>query len=1520
MINRLQFRYNEGIFNTREEAIEYIYSEIKRAEQGLAANDKSFGFSLLAEPTILRYKNEKDETNPHVILAIGSNTNPGVETGHGQYADNRFCIIDTNKTESEIEEIKEELEKAIKSLTILTQDSSSLKLFSEVTEEGTVISGDVSVASSHIFDDVRRPNIIMNTENGLFAYVDMDFDDEDKLIFTVNGVTKEWNVTNNYIVNGYYGRKDESLHLLRKDGVDIVIPLEALIDEWGVEGEASKTPIVLTREEIGYGDSNHNHTEPWQDVLKADIRLADMRHNILKKSNDGRYLYVDGMADNITYFKDGKEITVAEALNKLTKGLSSDSANILYEKSDGYFATASLKYDAHSNTLTFTASNVTGGTTTETMKLNVVELFKSVYYDSVTEELVILYVDGGGDVKEVRVPIGQMMKDWEWDIVNDGHNVKLHKERVIAGSDKVSADVDIFVGNDNILEDFNHQLLVRGTASNIKYGDESNVKVELDKLIALGEDLDNRLDETSGKVETLRSDLDAEIARSTQEDGRISDKLDAEISRSKDKDIEHTNAINEIKQTIGDGFTTDGHETVTYKFNELGRKVETVSAKTDNAIANISVLTAGLAAETARATNAEKEIEDKIGDGFSIRNTVRDEIDREKSAREQADADLSKRIDDIVIGEMVSEVINRDHSINVDNTDRSKPVIKVNLSEELISGKPNIIKLNNDGLYAGVDLEYSFDEDTGANSLFFTTTNGTKKIELKTNSVVDKIYYDPTREAIIVEYTVNGKRMPDVVIPVADLISEWRVSESTNGAIKLTLERVSSGSTPGGKDVLSAEVIVSEHDDNMLVNDGGSLYVSDAQVKANKANIDTLTEKVNVLEGDVDALEDGLRVETSARIESYNAILASIENEKAARENADASLQTALDAEITRSTQEDNRLSTKLDNEISRSTSIDASLQQQITDEASTARAAESTLREGLTREVSAREVGDNNLQGQITNEINRATNAETVISDKLNEEIQARRDADNEIWASIRPIEFNDTTTVHIERVRNEGKNPDDVTAKVIVSTSDKNIIAANDNLGGVYATADLEYVEATNTLILKGTDGMVLSTQKLGPGSIIDNIYYDAHEKDLVIEYHSADGIAHSLNFPVADLFNEWDVKNPSEGSAIELHKESNTGETGTVDYIWGRVLLTGAVTRPDGTIDYGDNLIKIVNNGLYVSGSAITEVQEVSECTKSELKAVEKAVLGSEVGSCGDGYVYSPYAFGCYIKDATSMYDADKILDTYICSAHSRIDDVEVRVSCVEDGLSITQKNVLGFTVPECGKNNDGTDYTYPSHNNSCIISAATSMDEADVLLDEAVCQLKEDVKCNSDEINSVENVLGVVGNCDSEIAYPVTEGCLLNAATSFADADALLEKAICELDIQTIKAKNTVTSDATISEEGGEDVLSVDVRLSHGNDIGKWQSDEELTIKEINLDSTEFTDTNVLRVIDVVESESVAVDSNYNGLYLSNVWDCGEYTENGVGTPYEKYKIDDSEEAEKFFERSFNNFARNGVSNT
>jgi len=1634
MNDRLQFRHHSPIFNSRERAIDYIFKDIKNAASGITRDDETLKYSLFSEPAVLRYKNDEDDNkiieitskgeviynpnetapNPHIILAIGADTN-----NTQSFNENRYCIIDIDKTEQEIADLWEFIKGALKGLSIITKDSNTLKLYNEKTEDGTIISGDVVVAESQIFNDRRRPNTLLNTKDGLFTFVKLEFTPgDDKFTFIVNDETTEVPLYDYYVVDGYYNRKDESLHLIRKDGEQVVISLENLVGEWTTEGDASTTPIVLKKEEIKYGDeAQHHHVEPFQDILRADVRIDSGRtYNILNKTNDGRYLYVDGTASNITYFKDGKAISVQEALKDATKNASNDSTNIIYEKVDGFYATAQLKYKSKENKLIFTTSNSTGGTTVEEFNLSTVDVVEDIYYNPSTETLVIKYIDGSGEIKTVDIPIGDMIT--EWDIQNEGHNVKLHKERVIAGNDKVSADVKIYNDTDNILVDKNHELFVKGTADNIKYGKNGNVSNELDKLNANDADINARLNETSGKVDTLRVEFDTEVERAEAAEEELNGKLDAEITRSKGKDTEHDREILAIKDTIGTGFTTDGHETVTYKFNELSDKADTISAKTDSNTATIGLLSAKVEAEVVRAKGEEQRIEkkfdDELGDGFNIRNTVRDEFNKEKSERIGEDVKLQTEIDALsasTSGKLI-DVINIDHSIDVDKTDAVRPVIKVNLSKEVEDDKANIIKLNADGLYAGVDLSYEFNEEVGTNQLIFKTTNGTKIFDLKTNSVVDKIYYDPTREAVIIEYTVDGKRMPDVVVPVHDLINEWRVSESTIGAIKLSKTR-ESGST---QDVLSAETIIATHEDNILINDDGALYVSRKPITDLENRMNSVEGRLDVTEADIDALEDGLsaeitratgeeqriegkldreiersntkdnehdtkinelRTDLGAEIENRrnaddelnraihaeedraktveSAITQQLNAETAARQNADATLDQKIDSEIlternariskdndlqqqitnesNRAIGEEQRIEIKLDREIERSNTKDEDLQTQISNEVIVRTEKDGDLQIAITDEAARAKGREDQIENNLNLEIQRAQDEESNLKVLIDTEKETRETEDAHIWRVIRPIEFFDTTTIHNERVRNSGADPDEVRHSVIVANTPENIIKVSDIKGGLYATVSIGYNESANALTIYdgvGQERKIINTVTLGPGSLIKDISYDHTEKVLVVTYRRAgESEDTTVKFPVADLFNEWDVQNPSEKSAIELHKEDQSTETGTVDIIWGRVLITDD-RNGDGKPDEGsDNIIEIRNNGLYVSGSAITEAIDIAECAQHELKEVETAVLGHKVNQeCGSGFTYSPKESACFISAATDMYDADVILDKYLCSAHTRITNVEEDVDCLWREVNITQENVIGFTVPPCGINADGTPFKYPKHIDSCFISAATNMNEADVILDRKLCEVAGGFECISAETEMVEDVLGVKGQCDKIINYPTTQGCLLSTATTFANADAILEEAVCSLIRQSFNGSERVTTSTKVEQDpyvADNKMVVVDVRLSHGNDSGKWQEDEDLIItsysgdcieetigEEPTCNQSEFTDTNVLRIVDLT-GLGYREEAKFNGLYLSNVWNCGLYTRNGVGTPYDKYQTDEAATAMNYYDRKY----RNGV---
>ena len=756
MKDRLQFRHHDAIFNTREDAINYITNDIRYSENGLSKDDVKQHFSLYGEPTVLRYKNADDESNPHIILAIGSKSN---QVEGAQYSDNKFCFIDIDKTEDEIEALGDKLKNAITSLEIFTRDTSTLSLSVDKNESGETLSGNVKVPATDIINGTVTNNTLKITENGIFTYVNLDYDkDTDKLTFTVNGDTKEWNVNNDYITGGTYSIKDESLHLGMHGGKEIVIPFEELINEWDVEGEDADSPIVLTREKVLYEDDkvvDHRHGNRWQDTLKADVRIAKIPHNILNRTEDGKALYVKGTAGNIKFFKDGKEMTVADALIECAnKKLSTDNDNMIYERPDGYFAMSRLTYNEKENTLAFTTSNQSGGTTTENIELNSIKIIDDARYDRDTESLIFTYTTAKGEYKKLVVPVGSLID--EWDVNNDGHNVILKKERKSnVDKDILSADVRVSTLPNNILVEKGDGLYVNGEAKNIKYGDNSSVEHEI-----------------SAAKESIAN----------------------EIERAQNAEKEASTAISNVVATIGSGFTTDTHETVTCKVEQL-----------------------------------DKAIKSKV-----------------------------------------SSVGKIDNSVVVDVSKANNPKVGVKLSSDKRDEKiPNLIELHENGLFAAVDLSY----DESRNSLTFTTTNGSKTIKLAMNSFVDNIYYDASREVIVIEYTVNGKKMPNVEVPVRTLINEWTVSDNTDGAVKLKKTVNNSGASDNNKDILSAEVIIDKnHGDNMLINDNGALYVSSGIVKevASKLDkeIERATKKDKSLENKIDEATLGFSSTTSVNVDA----------------------------------------------------------------------------------------------------------------------------------------------------------------------------------------------------------------------------------------------------------------------------------------------------------------------------------------------------------------------------------------------------------------------------------------------------------------------------------------------------------------------------------------------------------------------------------------------------------------------------------------------------------------------------
>ena len=1311
MKDRLQFRHHDAIFDTREEAIEYIKTDIRNSEVGLANTDRSQTFSLYAEPTVLRYKNVDDETNPHIILAVGavSNQNEGA-----QYNDNRFCFIDIDNTEKEISTLDEKIKQAIESLTLFVSDTNTLRLSIERSDSGNTLSGDVKIPSTALVNDNNvAPNIIKATDNGIFTYVNMTYDkDTDKITFTVNGDTNEWDVNNDYLTGGTYSVEDESLHLNMLKGKEIVVSLEELINEWDVEGEDANSPIVLTRDKVLYEKdtvTGHRHVSKWQDTLKADVRISkDVNFNILEKTENNKALYVRGTADNINFFYNGENMKVSDVLKEcIKKKLSTDNDNIIYERPDGIFATAKLEYDIKGNALIFTSSNQTGGTTTERFELNTIKIIENARYDKDTESLIFTYITAKGEVQQLSIPLSSLIE--EWTVNNDGHSVRLSKERHPSNDkDVLTADVKVSSLDNNILVEKGDGLYVKGTADNVKYSDNSSVK-----------------DEISSTKETL----------------------DSEIKRAQNAEKEVSDAISDIRTTIGSGFTTDTHENITCKIEHLSDEV------------------------------------------------------------------ASK----------VTSVTAKDNTVVVDNTDTNNPKVGIKVSSFKRDGNiPNLISIQDDGIFAAVDLAY----DEEHNALTFTTTNATKTINLTMNSIVDSIYYDNTKEAIIIEYTVNGKKMPNVEVPVRALINEWTVSDNTDGAIKLTKKVNNKTAVDNSQDILSAEIIIDKvHDDNMIVNDNGALYVSSRKINDVSSRLDAEIERSIAKDG-----------EHTNLIDANKASIAQLDKDV----KAEVARATAKDTELTSSVSAIEKKVTDI------GTSSDT-VKSDLASEIARAKEKEGELEASLIAETTRAEKEETSIKTNLDKESTRAATAESVLSNAIKDETARAKAKEGELEASVNDakLTFVDTTSVKVDATN---KSAVKVSAKI--AKSNNNLITlSNDDEQGLYASVSVQYDVAKDVLSLIGSDGTsVLSTTKLGAGSIVETITYNKDDKELVISYRTAGGREDTVSVSVEDLFNEWEVDSDENNVAIELRKAHNVGEN---DVLTAKVQVLNDPT----------NMLSINNNKLYVSNEKVeknatdiastkTDVATVSgkvetltenvNANLDELKDLERASLG--VVRPGEKVTYVPHTDAHFINTAKTLHGADSLLDVAIF-------DVKTDVEGIKNDVKGIKTDVEGIKTTS-----EGT----------------------------------------SKELKRLETVIGVVGNGDTPIVYPNRGNGILDGSTTYADADDKLESEVLKLRNLT---SSTYTSTAKLYAEGAdtEKKLKVDVKVSRGK--GSSMEEGNLVITSVN--DAEFSNTNVLRKVEIAGE---SIESNVNGLFLSNSWDCGEYT------------ADDTPTAQNIFDTKYSNEKR------
>ena len=493
--------HHDGVFETREEALQYITDFYKPN-------------SLDAEPFIVKYKNGDDASKPNVILAFGtSNDTPG-----------SFYAFDMAKIEEKVEEL-----------------SNAQGEFSDLTEN----INDIISATGLTYDENKIKNKITyepNVRDSIIGDAESIADAVDKLSQYI-----QENVSNSDFVLG----ESESVRLFY---VDSASGKKAIVGVVKISKYGESDNVNFNNNIIGIKD----------DGIYAASHLAydDVRHQLIFTTSgykDGRFqddaiVQIVDLGEH-TDVEGGQtdtlqtEVNIRNNVAQITGNVRLSSDNSIVIKEGGLSANITVDVDTATNKLI-----VTIGNQTITKTLPGVELFQSAEYNDANEEIIITFKTGNTLV----IPIHGLIHTWE--VENDVNSpITLTKTVVTGGVDKLSANVKLR-STDNLIGVENGKLFVSETNIQSKINEETTrateveneIKESVQEVKEIAQNNSNAIQELNAKVDdnkfvTAETDtVKMTMVKETDAETRV---LSSEV-KIKTIDGEETNIIKSDSQGL----------------------------------------------------------------------------------------------------------------------------------------------------------------------------------------------------------------------------------------------------------------------------------------------------------------------------------------------------------------------------------------------------------------------------------------------------------------------------------------------------------------------------------------------------------------------------------------------------------------------------------------------------------------------------------------------------------------------------------------------------------------------------------------------------------------------------------------------------------------------------------------------------------------------------------------------------------------------------------------------------------
>ena len=389
-------------------------------------------------------------------------------------------------------------------------------------------------------------------------------------------------------------------------------------------------------------------------------------------------------------------------------------------------------------------------------------------------------------------------------------------------------------------------------------------------------------------IKANETSITNEVTRATNAEKVISDKLNEHLADVKEYKKSVDTAIDGLR-----GADTAINEKIATNLSDTKASIESV--KTDYKAADTQLQT-NIDKEAVRATTEEGKINSALTDEVARAKAKETELkvsvdansDATAKETERAKAKETELLDTIKDNATkASFVVNKSNTINLTKTtkDDGSSVLTGNVEISTLDG--NLLK-GDQPLYASVDLTY----DAGTNTLKFNSSalETEKVIKLNAGSVIDLMYYDAATEELVIVYTNANGEQSEVRFSARTLFNKWDVQKGQHlGGIILD-KKVNTD----GTDILSGAVVLSTLSTNALINDQGSLYVSNQAKDYNLADGTSVEKSVSDVKNKVTDLNANVTVLSSevAKVKADEAAQnTTIEANKAAIETVENDIQ-----------------------------------------------------------------------------------------------------------------------------------------------------------------------------------------------------------------------------------------------------------------------------------------------------------------------------------------------------------------------------------------------------------------------------------------------------------------------------------------------------------------------------------------------------------------------------------------------------------------------------------------------------